>query len=112
MKLTSGWFMKFTPNRFMKLTSEYFYEIALHNNFFAKFYLNFVSLLIFCLFQLPIIVIVRFLVAAGAVVVAVVGLLIAVGHLQKLVFSYFYFWSLFEQSSAVEALELNKCIIQ
>ena len=70
-----------------------------------------VSLLIFCLFRLPIIVIVRFLVAA-VVVVVVVGLLIAVGHLQKLVFSYFYFWSLFEQSSAVEALELNKCIIQ
>ena len=69
-----------------------------------------VSLLIFCLFRLPIIVVVRFLVAAVVVVVVVVvvGLLIAVGHLQKLVFSYFYFWSLFEQSSAVEGLELTE----
>ena len=53
-----------------------------------------VSLLIFCLFRLPIIVIVRFLVAA-VVVVVVVGLLIAVGHLQKVVFILSLVFSLF-----------------
>ena len=57
------------------------------------------------------VVVVGLLVAAVVVVVVVVGLLIAAGHLQKLVFMLFFLVCknhFFEQSSAVEGLELTE----